>query len=410
MAEQPTLRRRLGLTLMVLYGLGTTIGAGIYALVGLVAAEAGIFAPVSFLIAALLAGFSALSFAELCARFPTSAGEARYVREGFGSARLSLLVGLLVVAAGLVSAAAVANGFAGYLQTFVDLPREASVAGIVVLLGLLAAWGIGESVSAAGVMTLIEAGGLLLVIWVAHDNPLPGAPGFEAFAPTADLVVWSGVLTGSFLAFFAFIGFEDMVNVAEEVTGVTRTLPRAILLTLAITTALYVVLALVAVRTVAPDELGRSGAPLALLYERGGGEPALIAGIALIATVNGALIQIIMASRVLYGLADQGLLPRILARIGARTRTPLLATAIATLAVLAAGVAFEIGALAETTSVIALTVFALVNLALWRLKAPDKTRRPPPPGLPSVPRWVPLVGFLVSAGFALAGALRGLAS
>jgi amino acid transporter len=390
--------------MIVLYGLGTTIGAGIYALLGEVAGSAGIYAPASFLVASVLAGFSAFTFAELVARFPSSAGEARYVREAFGSARLSVLVGLLVVLAGSVSAAAISNGFAGYFQEFVPAPRMLAVTGVIVLLGLLAAWGIGESVLAAGALTVLEIGGLLLVIWAGHGalaQP-PVAP--ADLVPPLEAAVWGGVFTGSFLAFFAFIGFEDMVNVAEEVRDVTRTLPRAIIVTLVVTLALYLALSVVAVRALPIEELAGSRAPLALIYERStGSSGALIGLIAVVATVNGALIQIIMASRVLYGLAAQGLLPGRLARIHPVTRTPLLATALVTCFVLALALPFRIGALAEATSVVALIVFALVNLALLRVK-----RRVPQPGGFVVPAWVPGIGFVVSAGFVVAAAVRAL--
>jgi amino acid transporter len=144
-ARQPTLQRRLSLNIMVLYGLGTTIGAGIYALIGKVAGAAGIYAPLAFVVAALLAGVSAFSFAELVARYPSSAGEARYVREAFRSNSLALAVGVMVVIAGSVSAAAIANGFAGYFETFLAAPRPLVIAVLVVGLGLIAAWGIGQS-------------------------------------------------------------------------------------------------------------------------------------------------------------------------------------------------------------------------------------------------------------------------
>jgi len=404
LAQDVTLRRSLSLTLLTLYGLGTTIGAGIYALVGEVAASAGTYAPVSFVLAALLAGFSAFSFAELSARFPTSAGEARYVREGLGSQPLSLFVGLLVAAAGLVSAAAVANGFAGYLHEIAGVPLALSLAGFVILLGLLAAWGIGESVLVAGLITVVEAGGLLAVIWVGRDV-LIAPPGETAeVLPPFEPGVWIGIFGGTLLAFFAFIGFEDMVNVAEEVKDVRRTLPRAIIATLGLTLVLYVAVTLVAVRSLPIEELAASEAPLALVYARAGGDAVLFVGlVAIAATANGALIQMIMASRVLYGLAAQRQLPRFLACVHPRTRTPLIATGLVTAVVLLLAESFDLGRLAETTSFITLTVFALVNLALWRLKrrVPDAARRAE--GGLTVPIWIPVLGFLASAGVALGG-------
>jgi APA family basic amino acid/polyamine antiporter len=402
-SEQPTLRRVISLPVLVLYGLGTTIGAGIYALIGKTAAVAGVYAPMSFVVAALLAGLSALSFAELSARFPTSAGEARYVREGLRSNALALLVGLMVVASGAVSAAAVSNGFAGYFQDLTGIPQPIGVAGIVVLLGALAAWGIGESVGAAALITVVEIGGLLLIIWAGGGSLVEPAPSLGDFIPPLDAAAWGGVFVASFLAFYAFIGFEDMVNVAEETVDATRTLPLAIVVTILVTLVLYVAVAVVAVRAVPIAELAASDAPLSLLFARAAGWSGVpISLIAVLATINGALIQMVMAARVLYGLANQGQLPKALGRVHPATRTPLLATALVTAVVLALAVPLPIARLAQTTSLIVLTVFAFVNLALWRLKR----REPRAPGAPNVPVWVPIAGFVVSAGFVIAEAGR----
>jgi amino acid transporter len=397
LAQGPSLKRVLSMPMLVLYGLGTTIGAGIYALIGEVAGSAGAYAPVSFLVAGTLATLSGLSFAELGARMPSSAGEARFVREGLDSAALALIVGLLVVASGVVSSAAVTNGFAGYFMELTDAPRLASVAGVVILLGALAAWGIGESVAAAAVLTLIEAGGLLLVIWAGSNAVVEPLPSFGELVPPLELAAWGGIFVGSFLAFFAFVGFEDMVNVAEEVKDVTRVMPRAIIVTLIVTLVLYVALALVAVRSVPVEELAASQAPLALVYSRATGWSAdPISVIAVLATVNGALIQIVMASRVLYGLSAQGQLPAAFGRVNARTRTPIVATVTVTAVVLVLALAFRTAPLAQATAFIVLCIFSLVNLALWRLKR----HTPAPDGVPDLPIWVPILGFHVSVAFA----------
>src|SRR5688572_11013446 len=162
--EAVSLKRSLGLPLTVLYGLGVTIGAGIYVLVGATAARSGFQAPLAFVIAALVMAPSAATFAELASRLPTSAGEAAYVKEGFQSDRLALFVGLLVAAIGIVSAAAIARGSAGYIREFLDWPFDVIVLLVILLMGAVAAWGIVESVAFAGAMTLIEIGGLLVII------------------------------------------------------------------------------------------------------------------------------------------------------------------------------------------------------------------------------------------------------
>jgi amino acid transporter len=394
---EPTLRRSLTLPLLVLYGLGTTIGAGIYALIGKAAGRAGLYLPFSFLVALALASFTAFSFAELAARLPRAAGAALYVREGLRSDRLSLAVGAMVIAAASISAAAIANGAAGYLGVFVAAPRPLLVILFVLVLALIATWGIAESVAAASLVTVLEIGGLCLVI----AGGAAGIAGSETrlvdLVPPLDTTVWAGVFAGAVLAFYAFIGFEDMVNVAEEVKDVTRTLPLAIVITLAATTLLYFVLAVVAVLAVPPAELAAAEAPLALVFARGSGlSGEFVGAVAVLAVLNGALIQIIMASRMLYGLAEQGLVAAAFGRIHRRTRTPHLATAAVSAGVLALALAFPIETLAETTSLVMLTIFAFVNLALLALKR----RRPPPAGVFAVPLWVPAAGATVSAGFA----------
>lgn len=393
----PALKRRLNLPLLIFYGLGTTIGAGIFVLVGKVAGHAGMAAPVSFLVASLLAGFTAFSFAELVARYPRSAGEALYVREGFRSHRMALIVGLMVATSGIVSAATIVNGSVGYVQKFIALPEATGIALLLGLLTALALWGIGESVTAAAAFTIMEIGGLLLVVWMASGSlaDLP-ARGRELIPPL-DAAAWAGILAGAMLAFYAFLGFEDLVNVAEEAKDVTRTVPAAIILTLVITILLYVAVATVSVLTVPPAELAASDAPLALVYERGSGGPATaISGIAIFAVLNGALIQIIMASRVIYGLADQGELPRRLAYVNARTRTPVAATLLVASFILLLALLVPLEHLAEATSTIVLTVFSLVNLALLAIK---RRGTPAPEGVRTSPSWVPAAGFVVSAGF-----------
>lgn len=398
MSEQAGLRRSLSLTQVTLYGVGTTVGAGIYALIGKLAGAAGLFMPVSFLIAAVLVVFSALSFAELSARYPRAAGEATYIRAGFGTAWLPRLVGLMVVGAGLVSSATIINGFVGYLSVFVGLPPWLAIVAIVVLLTGICVWGVGESVNVAAAITVCEVGGLLLVIWSGSDALADLPSRWHEFVPSMDAAVWSGIMAGSFLAFYAFIGFEDMVNVAEEVRDVERALPRAIILTLVVTVLLYVSVAVIAVLNVAPADLRDSAAPLALIYEHGGGSPKLLSAIAVLAVVNGALVQMIMAARVLYGLARQDLLPAWFGQVQDRTQTPVNATLAIAAVILVAALSFDLVGLARTTSYLTLTVFAAVNLSLIRIKLRDR-------GMPTTrayPIWVPVIGFLVSTAFLLA--------
>ncbi|RLA22572.1 MAG: amino acid permease [Gammaproteobacteria bacterium] len=392
-----TLKRSLSLPLLVLYGLGTTIGAGIYALLGELAGVSGYMAPASFLVASFMAALTAASFAELSGRFPHCAGAALYVKEGLNSERLSILVGLLVVAAGLVSAAALTIAFAGYLHDLFELNKLTTIIAVSLLLGGTAAWGITQSVFIAALVTVIEIGGLLLVIAVSHSsfNELPSRIG--ELIPSLESASLGAVYSGALLAFYAFIGFEDMVDVAEEVKEVKRNLPTAILLTLGITTLLYMVIMVAAVLSIHPSQLAASEAPLAYLYEHYTGDKGIIGVIGLFAIINGALIQMIMASRVLYGLSSRNLLPALLSKIHPRTRTPLVATFLVTVVVLMLAVTGKLTTLAELTSLIILVVFALVNLSLLRIKR----RTPVPSDSISFPIWVPALGFLVCSGFVL---------
>ncbi len=394
----PTLKRSLSLTLLTLYGLGNILGAGIYVLVGKVVGTAGIFTPWSFLLASVLAGLTAFSYAELASRYPVSAGEAVYLQAGFDFRYLSAGVGILIILAGIVSAAAISRGFVGYFQQFLAWPDALVVVALVAILGALASWGIVESVRVAALFTLIEIFGLGLIVVVAWPPLDVLGESLGALAGPADADAWHGILLGGILAFYAYIGFEDMVNVAEEVRDPLRNMPRAILLALVVSTLLYTAVSLVAISSGALAELGASNAPLALIYERAAGRaPVLISAIALAAVVNGALIQIIMASRVCYGLARQGWIPALLGRVEARTRTPVVATVLVAALVLVMALLLPVETLARFTSLLLLIVFALINLALWRIQRnPTLTHA----GF-CVPAWLPLAGFASSTAFFL---------
>ncbi len=303
----PQLNRVLTLPLLTMYGVGTTVGAGIYVLTGTVIEVAGAFAPLSFLAAACLAGLSAASFAELSTRMPRSAGEALYVREGLRMPRLSVVVGLLVAASGVISSAVLTKGFTGYLGLVLDWPAPVFTAILLAGLVFIAIWGIREAVMVAAIITAVEVAGLLLVVWVARDGLMETGAWVDTLLDDTRRPAFALLASGTVLAFFAFIGFEDMVNVAEEVRDVRRTMPRAIILTLLITAFLYFVVSLVALLGASGEALGQSDAPLADIYARAtGASPLPIVFIGTLAIVNGALIQIIMGSRVLYGLAAQG--------------------------------------------------------------------------------------------------------
>src|SRR5665647_1721219 len=258
----PALRRQLSLSLLVLYGVGITIGAGIYVLIGAVAGHAGRYAPWSFALAALAMAFTVGSYAELSTRFPVSAGEAAYVRAAFRSRFASTLTGLMTIVIGIVSSATVALGAAGYIGQFIGWPQSTIVVLVVVVLGAVACWGILESVLLASLFTLIEAGGLVAIVVAAWYADLPFA-GALLQPPPMTAAAWSGIGYASLLAFFAFIGFEDLANVVEEAKVPHRDIPRAMVLTLLISGGLYLAGAPIAVRTLASSTtLARSSKPI----------------------------------------------------------------------------------------------------------------------------------------------------
>ena len=387
----PSLRRSLGLPLLTLYGVGITIGAGIYVLIGAVAGHAGRYAPWSFLLAAAAMALTVGSYTELATRFPVSAGEAAYVRAAFHSRFASMLTGLITIVIGIVASATVAIGAAGYIAQFVDWPRGVIVALVLAALGAVAAWGILESVLLASLFTLIEAGGLVIII----------AAGFHAGVPVLSVVtspppleasVLSGIAYASLLAFFAFIGFEDLANVVEEAKVPHRDIPRAMVLTLVISTALYLIVAAIAVAAVPAAQLAASPAPLSLVFRTVANvSPATISVIAIVATLNTILAQMTMAARVVYGMARQGDLPRFAGRVHPKTATPLVATALIVAATLVLALIVPFERLAEGTSLATLAVFALVNLSLLRLR--HRRHRTENPHV-RVPLWVPAAGLV----------------
>ena len=385
------LRRTLGLPLLVLYGVGITIGAGIYVLIGAVAGHAGQYAPWPFLLAALAMALTVGSYAELSTRFPVSAGEAAYVRAAFHSRLVSTVTGLITILIGVVASATVSLGAAGYIAQFVDWPRGAIVALVLAALGLVAACGILESVLLASLFTLIEVGGLVIIIMAGLTAGVPIASAFTL--PPLDAGVLSGIAYAALLAFFAFIGFEDLANVVEEAKVPHRDIPRAMVLTLLISTTLYLAVAAIAVAAVPPAQLAASPAPLSLVFRAVAGmSPATISVIAIVATLNTMLAQMTMAARVIYGMARQGDLPRFTGHVHPKTATPLVATGLIVAATLTLALLVPFELLAEGTSIATLIVFALVNLSLLRLRHRKVTS--PGPHV-RVPVWVPAAGLLV---------------
>ena len=366
------------------------VGAGFYALLGRVAYHAGMHAPIALLIAAGIALLTALTYCELSSRLPFSAGESRYVHEAFGKQWLSISIGWAVIATGIVSAATLTRAFVGFTQDLLPVSTTVAIVIFVSGLTLVSVRGILESVWLATLITVIEVGGLLwvLVVNASFYSELPTRWG--EFVPGMRWEAWSGILIGGFLAFYAFIGFEDMVNEAEEVQQPQRNLPRGIVWALSLTTTLYMLIVVASVLAFPPQELAEARTPLALLVSRQGEfSRVAMTYVSLFAGVNGALVQLIMASRVAYGMSKGGLGPRWLSVVHAKFKTPVRATLLMGGLIMVFALWLPLESLATMTSAIMLVNFASVNAALVRLKL---TSPKVSDDVTCYPIWVPVLG------------------
>lgn len=357
-----------------LYGLGNILGAGIYVLVGDVAAVAGNGLLWSFLIAGTVATFTALTYSSFATKYPVSAGAAVYTERAFNSKQLSTIIGLSLAFTGVVSASALLHGFDRYFQQLIAatslagrVPSTAVILAMVLLLSLIAFKGMKESAILAVGLTIIEAAGLLLIIGFAGVNgDVVGS--LNQSVRAISTVEPMTIFLGGFLAFYAFIGFEDMVNIAEEVVEPRRSIRKGMMLALIGATALYVLTAIAALSVLSSGELAASKAPLASVFKAASGSSLpIITIIGLFAVTNGILAQIIMSSRVLYGLAREGWLPKAFGRISAKNQTPTIATAVSMITIAIGAIALPLVTLAKITSFALLIIFSMVQIAALRL-------------------------------------------
>ncbi len=390
--------RVLGFWSIVAYGVGDILGAGIYALVGKIAGVAGGACWAAFLVSMGVAALTALSYAELSGRFPKSGGESYYAQEAFRSQGLALFIGWLVLCSGVVSMATVSRALGGYVHNFlpgISIP-------VVILVFLVVLTGInmlGMRASSATniVCTTIEITGLLLVI-VVGVLYVARTGGLHVVMPGTASVPWTAVFQGGALAFFAFIGFEDMVNVSEEVKTPERTLPKAILFALGLAGTIYIIIALLAVSVIPPAELAASSAPLLDVVRRAAPwvPVGLFTVIAMFAISNTALLNFVMGSRLIYGMAQQRLLPAALGTVHPTRHTPHIAIGVIAVAAILLALSGTLAFLAGTTSVLLLAVFFLVNLSLIVIQ-----RRPRPAAGFRVPAAIPIAGACASLGLML---------
>ncbi|WP_226368182.1 APC family permease [Pseudonocardia sp. ICBG162] len=402
--DGPALKRVMGPKLLLLFIIGDILGTGIYALVGQVAEEVGGAAWVPFLVAFAIAMITAFSYLELVTKYPQAAGAALYTHKAFGIHFLTFMVTFVVMSSGITSASTASRAFAANLNEGfgLDLGNGGIVLialGFMLLVALVNFRGVGESVKLNVVLTLVELSGLLLVILIGIYAIAGGDADWSrvvAFDTPEDKGVFLAVTSATSLAFFAMVGFEDSVNMAEECHEPRRIFPKIMITGLTVTGVIYVLVAICSVALVPVGPLAGSETPLVEVVRAGApGIPAdvVLPFISMFAVANSALINMLMASRLLYGMANQAVLPKPLARVHPFRRTPWVAIIFTTLIsfALISYVSLDsdsdvVSALGGTTSLLLLAVFTIVNIAVLVLRrdriAEDHFRAPP--GLPVV--------------------------
>lgn len=386
------LKRAVSGPMLLLFILGDVLGAGVYALAGTIAGQVGGAVWVPLLIALLFALLTAGSYAELVTKYPHAGASAVFAGKAFRSPLISFLVGFCMLAAGVTSAAGLSLAFAGdYLSPFIEVSPHYAALAFLTVIALLNARGIKESLSANLVMTLIEISGLLIVIFAAAwffrsgEADLGRAMTFKAGIDPA-----VAVLSAALLAFYSFVGFETSANLAEEIRNVRTTYPRALFGALLIAGAIYMGVAIAAAAVMPVEQLLHSSAPLLEVVKASGLgiPPRLFAFIALVAVANGALLTMIMSSRLAYGMARQGLLPGPLTYVLPTRRTPGVAILVTSVLAVILTLTGSLATLAQTVVLLLLFVFISTNLAVLVLRK-DKVQTPHF----RVPTWVPVLGI-----------------
>ncbi|QGQ18148.1 amino acid permease [Cellulomonas sp. JZ18] len=399
------LKRTVGRRMLLVFVVGDILGAGIYALTGRVAGEVGGAIWIPFVVAFALAALTATAYAELVGRFPRAAGAAVYAQRAFGRPFVTFLVAFAVLMSGITSASAAARAFGGdYLAELVTVPTLVAAWVFVLVIAVVNAIGVAESVRVNLVLTAIEVTGLVVILVIGARAFLAGeGDPSRAMTLTTDGPAWMAVLGGTALAFYALLGFEDSVNLAEECRHPRRDFPRALFGGIAITGVIYLAVAFTTSMLVETDTLAGSSGPLLEVVRVAGlvFPPWLFALIALVAVSNTALINMIMASRVVYGMSREGIVPGWLGRVGTQRRTPWTAIAFTTVIALTLVSTGDLSGLADTTVLLLLLVFATVNVSVLvlrrRSRADDdaKPRGDAERGF-RAPTWAPVVGTVVS--------------
>ncbi|MBX7147579.1 amino acid permease [bacterium] len=363
-----TLSRHLGALALIFYGVGDVLGAGIYALVGKIVGVAGNVASLSFVVGAVIAILTGLSYAKLASLYPVSGGASVYIRRAFKGKLFATLVGVLVMATGLASVSTVVNAFAGYGEKLFSL--DPLIIKIIILssISFLCFWGIRESSGVNIILTIMEVLGLVLVI--AAGFKLVSFESANAWVMRfTENIDFNPILLGTTLAFYAFIGFEDLSNLAEEAKNPSRDVPRAILVSILVATVIYITVTILLQMVVDENTIASSTTPLLLIFEKSGWTFVIsyFSILAMMAISNTGLINLIMVSRLLYGMSEEGLAPKIFSKIHHKRKTPWVGVVIATLAVALLVFTGSLKILAQTTSLLILIVFSLVHLSLFKI-------------------------------------------
>lgn len=393
--KEQQLVRSVGLFALVVYGIGDMVGAGIYATIGTAAGQMGNALWMGFAVSMVAALLTGLSYASIASRHPRAGGAAFVTERAFGSPFLAYVLGLTVAASGLTSMATGSRAFSENLQHFIgDVPVTLLILCFLGFLAFVNWWGIRESLWVNLLCTLVETGGVVFIV-VVGAKYLGHVDYFEVPAAAGGQITPSLILSGAVLTFFAFIGFEDMLNVAEEVKEPERTLPKGLLIALGTVAVLYILVSLTAVAVVPYAELAdiKNGAPFAQITAKAAPwVPTWIFGfITIFAVANTALINFIMGSRLIYGMSRQGLLPAFLGVVHARRKTPHRAIFILAVIVGVLALIGNIGSLASATSLLLLSCFVVMNAALLVLQFRKGEAR----GRFEIPSFVPVCGILV---------------
>lgn len=392
--SKESLKRHITLWPLVLYGMGDILGAGIYGLVGKAAGLMGNGVWMAFLVSMVAAGFTGLSYASLGSRYPRAGGASFVTHKAYASNFLAYVVGLAVLASGLTSMATASKVFATYLTAlFPIIPLNLVIIAFALITAIIIFRGIKETIWVNSILSVIEIGGLLFIIFLGIRF-LGDVSYFNTHSiqnPTGDITT-SLLLGGAVLTFYSFIGFEDILNVSEEVVEPARTVPKGLLIAVAGSSIIYMLISLVAVSVIPSSVLAVSKQPLVdVVIQIAPWFPApVFTVIALLAVSNTALLNFVMGSRLLYGMSAQGLMPKYLGVVHKTRQTPHRAICVLLIILLVLGLSGDISSLAKATSVLLLACFSIVNLGLIILQRTDKTK-----GHFEVPAVVPGIGLVV---------------